>query len=553
MKSTFEKKLIAGFSVIFLSVIALAYLMQRNNQIHQNAASWIRHTQQVLFVSEEISSIIKDLQNSTRGYVITGDTDFLQPVHERSGLVFAYLDSLKALTADNPSQQRRVDSLYDYLAQKLRLTDSVVNTRASRGFAEAQKIIATKSGLVYMNSVDRVIDTIQEEETRLLKMREQAYADSRSSFQLYFVVHTAALLLIIAIFAFVLFTSLQARRKAEKKLAESKQTLQSIIDNASSFIYLKDKEGKYQLMNKGYLQFINQPHSAIVGKTDFDFFSEEMASSIKAFEQEVMNQKRVIEREETYEYNGTTVHYYSVKFPVFEEGGEIIGTGGVITNITEMIMEQSLQRQKEMTETIVEAQEKLRTEIGKELHDNLQQILASANLMINFSLSNAEMQKTCLQKAKEYILNAIQEVRKLSHTMVAPQFSEKPLTTALEEVVDNINLAGKTDARVCVKAEEEINALPEKIKLALYRIVQEQVSNILKYAGAKEMAIELGIAAKKVCLRIYDNGRGFDPKKHPKGIGLRNIASRAELLGGKQAIISAPGQGCTLQVEIPVA
>jgi two-component system, NarL family, sensor kinase len=90
------------------------------------------------------------------------------------------------------------------------------------------------------------------------------------------------------------------------------------------------------------------------------------------------------------------------------------------------------------------------------------------------------------------------------------------------------------------------------IELMLYRITQEQLNNINKYAKATKTVITVRIAAEKLFLSIADDGAGFDTGKKMKGIGLRNIANRVEFYNGALEIISAPGEGCRLVIEIPL-
>ena len=92
------------------------------------------------------------------------------------------------------------------------------------------------------------------------------------------------------------------------------------------------------------------------------------------------------------------------------------------------------------------------------------------------------------------------------------------------------------------------NSLSDKMKLTIYRIVQEQVTNIIKHANAKEVIIEIYQDKGALVLTIKDDGVGFDVSSKRNGVGLQNISSRAELLDGEVIINSSPGNGCELQV-----
>ncbi len=95
------------------------------------------------------------------------------------------------------------------------------------------------------------------------------------------------------------------------------------------------------------------------------------------------------------------------------------------------------------------------------------------------------------------------------------------------------------------------SAIADNVKLMLFRIIQEQVNNIIRHSHATEVHIKLQSDAESIILTIEDNGTGFDPEKARKGMGLNNIASRAALMGGKADIKAAPGEGCILTVELP--
>ena len=97
-----------------------------------------------------------------------------------------------------------------------------------------------------------------------------------------------------------------------------------------------------------------------------------------------------------------------------------------------------------------------------------------------------------------------------------------------------------------------LNGLDDKCKLTVYRIIQEQVNNIIKYSRAKQVNILLGSTASGIKIKIEDDGVGFDSSKKSKGIGFRNIESRINLYGGNMEISSSAGNGCTLEVWIPL-
>src|SRR5690606_31189859 len=138
----------------------------------------------------------------------------------------------------------------------------------------------------------------------------------------------------------------------------------------------------------------------------------------------------------------------------------------------------------------------------------------------------------------------------LSKTLVPPSLGDIGLKEALLEMIENMTISPELSIRIRAN-DQHIENLSNNKKLIVYRIVQEQINNILKHSKATEAQIELKTIKNRLHLIIKDNGVGFDPRKKSKGIGLNNIISRVEMQNGKMEIISAPGSGCLLKIEIP--
>jgi signal transduction histidine kinase len=214
--------------------------------------------------------------------------------------------------------------------------------------------------------------------------------------------------------------------------------------------------------------------------------------------------------------------------------------------------EAELLRQKQITEAVILAQEKERTEIGKELHDNVNQILGASNLYINTAMTDEEMRQELLERSTELVSNAINEIRKISKSLITPGLREIGLIESIEDIMDDLKVARDKmviDLDLQNISEEQIE---DRRKLTLFRIVQEQLNNIVKHAKATRVLIRLSGEQDHIVLTIADNGVGFDVSRHRKGVGITNIISRAELFNGKVEIQSVPGEGCTLMVSLPM-
>jgi len=225
-------------------------------------------------------------------------------------------------------------------------------------------------------------------------------------------------------------------------------------------------------------------------------------------------------------------------------------------DVTERILlenelnEQRMTRQRQITEAVIVAQEKERTEIGKELHDNVNQILGASNLYINTAMTDEDLRQELLGRSTELISKAINEIRKISKSLITPGLREIGLLESIEDITEDMKLARGTNIRLDINIIEE--EVEERRKLTLFRIVQEQLNNIMKHAKATEVMIRLSIEGSDIVLTVVDNGVGFDVSRHRKGVGITNIISRVELFKGKVELQSKPGEGCVLSVRVPL-
>ena len=211
---------------------------------------------------------------------------------------------------------------------------------------------------------------------------------------------------------------------------------------------------------------------------------------------------------------------------------------------------QLILQQKLITETSIQVQEQEREEIAKELHDNINQILAASKLYLEHSIKKEGFQSELLQKSLENIVLALDELRQLSHSLVAPSLGDVTLIGAIKQLMENIHFTESLKVELNINNYNE-DILDKDIKLMFYRITQEQFNNILKHARARHVMIEINTTPDKLSLIIKDDGIGFDTSKKVKGIGIRNIINRAGFYDGITQIISEPGKGCTLKITIP--
>lgn len=214
----------------------------------------------------------------------------------------------------------------------------------------------------------------------------------------------------------------------------------------------------------------------------------------------------------------------------------------------EEILRRKIQEQKTVTRAILNAEETERNKIGRELHDNVNQILASIKLFLKMATEKGTAGRNDLVNRSLTLLdNAIEEIRSLSQNQVTP-VKEVDLRELVQTLVDRLN--DSTSLHTTFTYEKE-RTIDDDLKLNIYRIVQEQINNILKYADATEVGINIYTEDNFLRVTVADNGKGFDPAIKRKGIGISNMINRVESFNGELNIVSSPGNGCRIEIWIP--
>lgn len=245
-------------------------------------------------------------------------------------------------------------------------------------------------------------------------------------------------------------------------------------------------------------------------------------------------------------------------FMVYDNGepSRFVGSMQDVTErrkLEKQLLKQEIDKQKIIAQAVVDAQEKERAEIGKDLHDNVNQILSTAKLYLELAKTDTSQRDALIKRSADSIFQAINEIRNISKALVPPSVKDLGIIDSIKDLVESVHMTKALQVKFIYEGNFE-STISDKQKLMLFRIIQEQVNNVLKHAEAGKLVIELIMHEKLINLSITDNGKGFELEKvrFKKGVGLSNIESRANLFNGKVAITTAPGKGCKLFIQVPI-
>ena len=197
-----------------------------------------------------------------------------------------------------------------------------------------------------------------------------------------------------------------------------------------------------------------------------------------------------------------------------------------------------------------------RQRIARELHDSITQLLYSICLFStasarSISESNLELTQEIVAEIKENSLQALREMRLLIYELHPPMLEDTGLVVALQTCLDSIQV--RTGLQTDLTTEG-IDRLPPSIENELYRVALEALNNLVKYAKAQKVSIDLRLVDGSIYMEICDNGLGFnlDAAKDSGGLGLQSMDSRIKQIGGILQIESRPGYGTRVKVDVPL-
>ncbi|HJU46166.1 MAG TPA: PAS domain-containing protein [Chitinophagaceae bacterium] len=350
---------------------------------------------------------------------------------------------------------------------------------------------------------------------------------------------------------------LSGKKISDTTIGGANVSITDILKTITDGFVALDRNFIVRMWNEAAEEHLGIARSFVLGKnilTDFFHLPELHNSALHQHLQRALRENITISTEQYIKFRDK---WFDARIHPYKDGLFIYFKDVTTRKKQEILLEKLLKKEidkhKTVARAVMEAQEKERAEIGKELHDNVNQILSTAKLFLEVAKNDTKERLSLIKRSAQSIHDAINEIRAISKSLVPPSISDIGLTESINDLVQNINVSRALKVDFFIEGDIE-NSINGKQKLMLFRIIQEQVNNVLKHAHATLVSIFLLVSDNTVELEITDDGKGFDMEKAhiKKGVGLSNIISRAELFHGKVDIYTAPGEGCKLKVEIPI-
>jgi PAS domain S-box-containing protein len=361
-----------------------------------------------------------------------------------------------------------------------------------------------------------------------------------------------------------LFDSLHAeiteRLSAKQALAVSEERFRSIFESVTVGIKVLDLDGRILQTNYAFQSMTGYTEEELAGNYFYKFLHPaDVRQAIKLFDDVKKNGVSSFRFEHRAINKNKSIVWVKTIFTVISRGrdDEPAFIVGIVENVTE---QKRLELEMaELNSRLQNSMELERLRLAQELHDSPMQSLYSAIYRIEElrGSGNATPElKEALGDVKQHIQNVLQDLRATAKELRPPTIFNFGLENAIRSHANDV-LEKHPNLNIHLSLAHDRQILPEKVRLALFRIFQQSLANVIRHAKATEVHVRFSFDAEEAHLEITDNGKGFDVPSNwidfvrQGHYGLAGAAERANVLGGTFRVRSKPGSSTTIEVVIP--
>lgn len=520
MKFYFNKRVLIGFTITMLVLLVLGVYSYMSTQRLMDSASLESHATRVVNTAERVVKAMIDMETGQRGYILTGNEDFLEPYYDASANIGHYLDTLDSLTDKHSAQQPKIDSLRVMVDYQNHWIQNVVALRKT-GFAEAQAMVATGQGKRNTDAIRKAIKNIQDTEMQLFRSRSTITDSSVQQFQYSFVGLAGVMMIIVAYLFYTINVTLGARNNAERELVTSLKSTRDLYDHAPIGYHSLDANGIFVEMNQTELNWLGYSREEVIGKIGFrDLLNDQGVKVFKEAFPEFMKTGFVSDLEfELIRKDGSVLPVILNSTAIRAEDGTYIKSRSTVTDNTD---------RKKSQDRILDLNRELEGftySVSHDLRAPLRSIIGYATILKEEYYD--KMDDEARRVTEVIIRNTVRMGQLIDDLLDFSRLGRKQVSITpinMREVVESIVREQTEEIKDRKLAVKILDLEPAKGDLAMIRQVWiNLISNALKYSSKKDVSkIEIGSYRKdgKKIYYITDNGAGFDMKYADKLFGV---------------------------------
>lgn len=523
---------------------------------------WVDHTREVISTNQQLLLDVRDAEAAERGYIITGEQNYLTPFQAAARGIPPSLAKLHQLLNDNPKQQERLGKLETLIDRRMSVLQQGVQQRTS-GFAAAQAVVLAGQGKIAAKEIGDASREIESEEYRLLQERSHTrQVRVRAGF---IATLFAVLLALVALVTAPLDVrrALRQRNQAQQRRQESESTARALFEAAAQAIFIVDRRGCVVMANPGAEKMLGYTEGELIGQ------------SIEVLVPEAARQRHMAHRAGYFSHpqnrpmglgldlqarrkDGSTFDAeISLSYIQSAQGMLAVAFVSDISKrkADEIAIRNQGEELRQLAGRLMTAQDDERRRIARDLHDDLSQKLAYLAMDLSklaLKPASQELQKELLA-LRSRAHDAADAVRHISHQLHPSVLDDIGLEAAIEQYCEEFEeRSGITTHFTACDVPE---TLSREVASSVYHIFQESLRNASKHSRAEEVFVTLESVGDVLRLTVKDEGVGLAPERLKTGtsIGIVGMKERAHLVNGTLSVESRVGEGTEVTVSVPLS
>jgi len=547
-----------AFAVAVVLLVGSSIFLLRATHALFDSEALVSRTREVQTAVENLSSQVFQLTNSRRGFVIANDEAFLDDYHAAVALIPGDLARLRRLTADRQERQQELNNVSSDIDALQKLISQSLNSRITGTSTSESEIRITRQTAAIANRVETSLQRMRDEEDQLLAERQTASRTNyRHTLRLIFASFIIALMLLLAEM-FLLSYEFTRHRQTEYAARQSQEIVNAFFSSSAIGFGILDSQFRYTRVNDVLPRMAGLQPADLLGTPVSRVFGETGKQAETLLKEVIESGQLVLDREVSGELPGKPGdprHWLVNYFPIREDGGAVTQVGVTAVDVTARRNAEDALRT--LSGRLLGIQDQERRRIARELHDSLGQYLAGLKIAIDMLSSRSAEKDPLLVECADILERAIVETRTLSHLLHPPLLDEAGFASAASWFVTGFSQ--RSGIPVSLDLPPDLQRLPDVIEIALFRVLQESLTNVHRHSRAKSAEISVDLDAEQVTIEIRDHGRGMPPhiirqieaETSKLGVGLAGMRERIHELGGR-FVVSSNDRGTTVQATIPL-
>ncbi|HEV2276449.1 MAG TPA: CHASE3 domain-containing protein [Acidobacteriaceae bacterium] len=547
-----------GLGMLFLIGLISAWTLREVNA----SDLLVDETYNVIDTSQQLLSDLHDAETAELRYLLSGDESYVASYRSAISRIPQGLATLRTLTSDNPSQQRRITDLQPLLMTRISTLAETIRLRKGSGFEAAEQSRLTDERRHTIEQIGRIGDDIQGEEYRLLQQRT-ATRRARLQAGLAATLGSATLALIALILApMQVRRAVKERDFAHRQKQESESMAQSLFEAAPQAIIIVDQKGEIVMANPETERIFGYKADELRGK------------SVEILVPEHLRALHPAHRGQYHARPATRTMGLDLQLKALRKGGGEFDTEISLTSIEtakgtlavafasdisrrradEKAIRQQREELRQLAGKLMSAQDDERRRIARDLHDDLSQDLACIAMDLGRLALTGSRDEIAprLRPIQRRAAEAAELVRRISHQLHPSILDDLGLRAALEEFC--IEFEHRSGVITHFASQNVPDSLPPDVSSCVYHVAGECLRNVSKHSQSESVFVDIEFSGSSLHLSVRDEGKGFQAQPaHPRsGIGIVAMKERVRLLGGSLVIESGPEKGTRVEVRVPV-